>query len=293
MSTFAGSAGVTGSTDGTGSGALFNFPFGIAADTSGNVYVADTYNGLIRKITPAGAVSTLAGGYGGPYGVAVDSSGDIYFPDGNVIWEIPQGGSATTLAGTGSSGSDDGPGSLATFKYPWGVAVDQLGNVYVADTGNNTIRRITLGGAVTTLAGSAGVTSGYVEGQGSIARFNQPRGIAVDATGNVYVADSGNNAIRKITPSGSVTTMAGGFGGPEGVAVDSSGSVYVADSSNRLIRKITADGVVSTLAGTGAQGSTNGPGSSASFYWPAGVVADDSGIVYVADTDNHLIRKIQ
>jgi sugar lactone lactonase YvrE len=185
------------------------------------------------------------------------------------------------------------------------VAVDSSGNVYVADYGNNMIRKITSAGVVTTLAGSS-TTSGSADGTGTAASFNNPMGVAVDSSGNVYVAD-GNNMIRKITSAGVVTTLAGtiaggsangtgtaaSFNNPTGVAVDSSGNVYVADCSNFMIREITSAGVVTTLAGSTTYGSANGTGTAARFYNPNGVAVDSSGNVYVADYDNNMIRKIQ
>src|SRR6266540_2947950 len=236
------------SADGTGSAARFWSASGVATDSSGNVYVADTLNNTIRKITPAGVVTTLAG-----------------------------------LAG--SYGSADGTGSAARFRGPSGVAVDSAGNVYVADTGSHTIRQVTPAGVVTTLAGLAGIT-GSADGTGRAARFYNPYGVGTDSSGNVYVADTENNTIRKITPAGVVTTLAGlaaitgsddGTGSaarfyfPWGVATDSSGNVYVADSSNSTIRKITPAGVVTTLAGeAGNTGcSAEGTGSAARFSYPS------------------------
>ena len=270
VSTLAGLAGSFGSADGTGSAARFNFPDGVAVDAAGNVYVADSSNNTIRKITPAGVVSTLAG-----------------------------------LAGIG--GSADGTGSAARFSQPVGVAVDAAGNVYVTDFSNNTIRKITPAGVVSTLAGSAS-SRGSADGTGSAARFFQPAGVAVDAAGNVYVADTFNHTIRKITPAGVVSTLAGlagsfgsadgtgsaaRFNQPTGVAVDAAGNVYVADRSNHTIRKITSAGVVSTLAGLALDpGSTDGIGSAARFNRPEGVAVDAAGNVYVADTFNNTIRKI-
>ena len=214
VTTFAG--GVNGSTDGTGADARFNSPYGVAVDGDGNVYVADTSNHTIRKITAAGVVTTLAGT-------------------------------------AGSFGSADGTGADARFFYPYGVAVDGDGNVYVADRANHTIRKITPAGVVTTLAGAAG-SSGSADGTGAVARFNYPDGVAVDGGGNVYVADTSNHTIRKITPAGVVTTLVGaatenGFSdgrgplarlyAPYGVAVDGGGNVYVADYANHAIRKVT------------------------------------------------------
>jgi len=323
VSTLAGLACFHGSTDGTGSVARFYEPYDVAVDGSGNVYVADTDNQTIRKITPAGVVSTLAGtagSYGSadgtgnaarfcfPYGVAVDGLDNVYVADSynSSIRKITPAGVVSTLAGGGGAGSADGTGSAARFNEPWGVAADGSGNVYVADTHNHTIRKITPAGVVSTLAGLAG-SPGSADGTGSTARFEGPWGVAVDGSGNVYVADRSNQTIRKITPGGDVSTMAGLAGSqgsadgtgsaarfdyPCGVAVDGSGNVYVADGYF-TIRKITPTGDVTTLAGLAAtsQGSTDGTGSAARFNYPCGVAVDGSGNVYVADTFNNTIRK--
>jgi hypothetical protein len=324
FSTLAGTAGSSGSADGTGSAARFNGPNGVAVDALGNVYVADTFNRTIRKMTPGGVVTTLAGTAGSSgstdgtgsaarftsaAGVAVDAAGNVYVADrgDHTIRKITSGGVVTTLAGTaGSSGSTEGTGTAARFANPSGVAVDAAGNVYVADRSNHTIRKITSGGVVTTLAGTAG-SSGSTDGTGSAARFNDPIGVAVDATGNVYVAESLNSTIRKITSGGVVTTLAGTarsygstdgtgsaarFNYPGGVAVDAAGNVYVADSFNHTIRKITSGGVVTTLAGTaGSSGSTEGTGSAARFSVPSGVAVDAAGNLYVVEPFNYTIRK--
>ena len=269
VSTLAGS-GANGANNATGTAATFRFPTGVAVDTAGNVYVADLSNHLIRKITPTGTVSTLAGN-------------------------------------AGISGANDATGTAATFNLPTGVAVDTAGNVYVADLSNHLIRKITPTGTVSTLAGNAGI-SGAINATGTAATFNLPTGVAVDTAGNVYVADSSNHLIRKISPAGVVTTLAGTVGVfgsadgngtnatfnlPSGVAVDTAGNVYVADSSNQLIRKISPAGDVTTLAGTaGATGSTNGTGAAARFNNPLGVAVNTDDNVYVADGLNHLIRKI-
>jgi sugar lactone lactonase YvrE len=381
VTTLAGAAGQTGSADGSGSSARFSYPFGIAVDTAGNIYVADYENSTIRKVTPAGSVSTLAGSAGNagstdgqgsaaqfnhPNAVAVDGAGFVYVIDtsSQTVREVSPGGSVSTLAGTaGQGGSADGTGAAASFfypggiaatsagiiyiadtgnhtlramnspgvvnplagspphegdadgtgiqalfKYPYGVAVDSSGHVYVADSGNNTIRVVTTAGVVTTLAGAGGVPAGSADGVGSAARFNNPAGVAVDASGNVYVADQNNSTIRKITPGGTVTTFAGTagatgsadgtgaaarFNAPEGVAVDTVGNVYVADTRNDTIRKITSGGLVTTLAGAANQtGSGDGAGGSARFNSPSAVAVDGSGNVYIADFINATIRKI-
>ncbi|GHV72835.1 hypothetical protein AGMMS49940_01370 [Spirochaetia bacterium] len=309
-----------GYADGTGTEVRFYNPEGVAVDNAGNVYVADTSNQRIRKISPSGAVTTLAGGvpYGYadgtgtearfyyPKGVAVDNAGNVYVADSynHRIRKISPSGAVTTLAGGVSYGYADGTGTEARFYYPEGVAVDNAGNVYVADTSNQRIRKISPSGAVTTLAG--GVPYGYADGTGTEARFYYPKGVAVDNAGNVYVADSYNHRIRKISPSGAVTTLAGGvsygyadgtgtearFYYPEGVAVDNAGNVYVADTSNQRIRKISPSGAVTTLAGGVPYGYADGTGTEARFSYPRGVAVDNAGNVYVADTNNHSIRKI-
>lgn len=316
------SAGSTtaGSNDGTGSTASFNTPRGVAVDSSGNVYVADSSNNEIRKITSAGVVTTLAGSttpgssdgtgsaasFNAPTRIAVDSSGNVYVADqGNhEIRKITPAGVVTTLAGSTTAGSTNGTGSGASFYYPIGIAVDSSGNVYVGDSSNNEIRKITPAGVVTTIAGST--TAGSNNGIGSAASFNSPRGLAIDLSGNLYVADAYNNQIRKITPAGVVTTFAGSttagssdgtgstatFNLPVDVAIDSNGSLYVADANNNEIRKITPAGVVTTIAGSTIVGSTNGNGAAASFNSPRGLAVDSNGNVYVADTNNNQIRKI-
>jgi hypothetical protein len=272
VTTLAGQAGYASNADGTGNDARFRSPSGVAVDSTGNVYVADTWNCTIRKVTPAGVVTTLAG--------------------------LP-----------GIIGGDDGTNSDARFALPNGVAVDRAGNVYVADTLFMTIRKVTPIGTnwmVTTLAGLADV-HGSQNGTGSAARFYLPSSVAADSTGNVYVADTLNHLIRKVTPAGVVTTFAGGAGmvgtadgtgtvarfyAPTGVAVDSADNVYVADTYNNTIRKITPARVVTTLGGMPENiGTANGTGNAARFSNPAGLAVDGDGNVYVADFYFNTIRK--
>ena len=309
VTTLAGTAGTSGSADGTGAEARFDKPEGVATDVSGNVYVADINNDTIRKITPAGVVTTLAGkrfgadgtgaeaSFDGPRGVATDSGGNVFVADRfyHTIRKITPTGVVTTLAGTaGVSGSVDGTGAAARFNLPYGVATDASGNVYVADQSNNTIRKITPAGVVTTLAGTARM-AGSADGTGAAARFSLPSAVATDADGNVYVVDRSNHTIRKITPAGVVTTLAGtagtrgsadgtgaaaSFNQPRSVATDTSGNVYVTDTVNSTIRKITPDGVVTTLVGTaGRKGFQPGvlPGG---LSEPSGIAVHGSKIYF-------------
>ena len=317
VTTLAGRAGQTGSADGTNSAALFNYPIGVAVDSATNLYVADGFNSAIRHVAPVGTnwvVTTIAGlatggpgsadgtgsaaRFNSPFGVAVDSATNVYVADfsSDTIRKVTPAGVVTTLAGlAGHAGSVDAANSTARFNGPSSVAVDTHSNVYVADWGNHTIRKITLDGTnwvVTTLAGLAG-SPGFVPGTGSGARFDYPNGVAVDTNGNVYVADTGNAAIRKVTPLGAVTTLSTGFSGPTGVAVDTNGNVYVADYYSDTIRKVTPAGGVTIIAGlSGVPGSADGTGSAARFNGPYGVGVDSATNIYVADYFNSTIRKV-
>ena len=324
VTTLAGQGGHSGAGDGAGSSAQFFGPADVAVDTVGNVYVADTDNHTVRKITPAGTVSPLAGyaGIGGsvdgtgagarfnhPSGVAIDGTGNVFVADTDnyTIRRITSAGVVTTLAGQASvRGTADGTATVARFNGPSGLALDATGNLYVADTLNHTLRKITPAGAVATLAGVAG-TAGTTDGTGTAARFFGLQGLAVDSGGNLYVADTNNQTIRKIVLStGAVTTVAGlaGISGstdapgsmarffyPSAVTVDGAGNLYVADTDNDIIRQITPAGVVSTIAGqAGASGSVDGGGNAARFNYPSGIAADNSGNLYIADTDNQTVR---
>jgi len=329
VSTLAGLAGVKGSADGTNSSALFNEPRGLAVDGTGVVYVADTGNHTIRKIIPAGATTTFAGypGLSGsgnglgtnaqffhPEGVALDTLGNVYVADtwNHTIRKITVAGLVATFAGMpGVSGTNDATGSSARFFEPSGVAVDKLGTLYVADSGNHTIRRCTAAASVSTLAGSA-LNCGSVDGLGTSALFHQPQSVAVDGVGYVYVADFWNQTIRQVSPGGAVVTITGlatnrgsadglnanaRFWAPAGVAVPSPKdyTIYVADSGNGTVRKIVpsdSDWAVSTVAGFSSAGSSNGIQLTALFSSPAGIAVDTAGNAFVADTLNHVIRKV-
>jgi plastocyanin len=333
FTTLAGSAGQSGSADGTGNAARFDAPEGVVVDKAGNIYLVDSNNETLRKATPSGTnwvVRTLAGladtagsadgtgsaaRFNGPFGLALDNAGNLYVADrGNdTIRKVTTDGtnwSVTTLAGlAGNAGTADGTGSAARFNFPYGLAVDGAGNVYVADTQNHTIRQVTPAGVVTTIAGFAGI-SGSADGNGTDARFKGPMAPAVDSLGNVIVLDQGNFTVRRMTPDGTnwvVTTLAGlagdqgfadgtgtnaRFSYPDAVAVDDKGNIYVADTQNFTIRRVTATGVVTTIAGVpGLYGSMDGTGSFALFYNPEGVAVDSAGNIYVTDQSNDTIRK--
>ena len=271
-STLAGSQ--KGFMDGSASNANFYNPRGVAIDRAGNIVVADAINHCIRKLAPDGTVSTLAGS-------CAQEAGFV-----------------------------DGPAGDARFNSPCGVAVDASSNVLVADYNNHCIRKVSPDGTVSTLAGSREEMKGFADGPGGEALFSYPCGVAVDASSNVLVADLNNHCIRKVSPDGTVSTLAGSreqiegfadgrasdalFQFPEGVAVDKEGNVVVADKLNHCIRKVAPDGTVSTLAGSGVQGAgfADGPAGDARFFYPCGVAVDAASNVIVGDTYNHCIRKV-
>lgn len=396
--TFAGLAGVTGSVDGVGPAARFNRPLRLALSPAGDVFVTEAGNNAIRKITPSGGVSTFATGLRFPetndigahasvsYGaIAVDATGNVYvsayeftaadsvstpsgsYPKDRYVGYVhrltPTGGDArlwetsvtrsyrtyydgqvsndgvsaltfdangqlvatigyhvvryspladgtpnfVTLAGNGSIGSADGPATAAKFGFPLALAYDRNGALYIADAGNNAIRKLTTAGEVTTVAGFALERAvGSVDGTGAAARFVAPAGLATDAVGNVYVADTAAHCIRKISVQGEVTTVAGApgipgyadgpattarFNGPRGLVIGADGTVYVADTNNHTIRRISPTGETTTYAGlTTASGWYDGRGSGARFSFPRAIVSDGAGGFYV--TSARTIRKI-
>jgi sugar lactone lactonase YvrE len=331
MNVLAGHMGGPGNIDGVGTAARFWWPGASVTDPAGNVYVADTYNHVIRKVTPAGVVTTIAGIRGqagaddgpasratfhGPGGLAFDRAGNLYIADeGNyTVRRLSPAGLVVTVAGTpGKSGYQDGAGPAAKFGACWtsfgcefpGLAVDSQGNVFYGDTVNSVIRRIEPSGAVTTFAGNYSSSRDGRDGTGAAASFYRPGPLTIDAADNLYVADL--NAVRKVTPATVVTTLAGhvfeggyedGVGTaarlylPAGLAVDLAGNIYAADMGNGAVRKITLDGRVTTLAGMVWEGSADGLGTAARFRGPAGISVNSSGQLYVSDRANNTIRRI-
>lgn len=317
VSTLAGRAPVIGTDNGIGATARFNQPVGLAINSAGMMYVADVENHAIRQITPAGDVGVLAGSPGTsgaangtagdarfktPFGVAVGSDGTIYVADtgNNAIRRVTPAGVVDTLAGTpgASAAATDGTGPDAGFNSPAGLALDTAGNVYVADTDNHTIRKITPAGVTTTIAGEAGIPGARNSTTALSARFRLPGGIALDAEGNIYIADTGNHVIRKLDTSGNVSTLAGKFGNPGkldgsgsgaqfnsplGAAVDADGNVYVSDAGNSTIRRITPGGTVTTIVGVaGAKGVALGE-LPAGLRLPLGLALGMDGNLYLVD----------
>jgi uncharacterized protein (TIGR03437 family) len=305
--------------------AQIGFPWAVAVDASGNLYISDIMHDVVRKVSPSGTITTVAGngsfGYSGdgaaatsaelclPEGLAVDASGNLYIADtiNRRVRMVSTAGIITTVAGNGTPGfsGDGGPATSAELLDPTDVAVDAAGDLFIADEFNSRVREVAAGGTITTVAGSG--TQGY-SGDGASAtasQLNGPCGLAVDSSGDLFIMDCGNQRIREVA-SGIVTTFVGGGindGGlgvfanlnqPTAVARDNAGNTYVADSQNNRIRKVAADGTIATVAGTGITGSSGdgAPAASAQLNTPRGVALDASGNLFIADTGNYRIRKM-
>lgn len=323
VTTLAGEPGASGKADGTGSDARFRAPGGIAVDGDGVAWVADTGNGTIRRVSPAGAVTTFAGSgayasldgaglgasFARPLGVARDAYENLLVTEeGSALRRVTPAGVVTTLAGRAPAyGDADAPGPDARFRGPYGVATSPAGNLFVADRAGATIRKVTPAALVTTVAGSGGAP-GYIDGPVAQTQFDEPSGIAVDAAENVYVADRANNVIRRVSAEGYVSTLAGDpyappasvdgagtdarFARPVALAFDGAGRLWVLEESH-AVRRVTTDGVVTTVAGSASEpGSADGPAASARFRFPSGVAFDAAGNAWIADTGNATIRKV-
>ena len=331
--TVAGTGGVPGYYgDGlAATSAQLNSPSSVALDSAGNLYISDTVNDAIRKVAASGVISTIAGngvpGFSGdtmaaasallrgPWGVAADRSGDVFIADSlnNRVREIGTNGNINTVAGSGVSVSlgNGGPAALSELALPAAVATDSSGNLYIADTSGNTVRKVAPNGAITILAGNG--IPGYTGDGGPAvsAQVNRPRGIALDSSGNIYIADTENHVIREITTNGNITTYAGlgiagyeGNGGlatlaqfnfPCGLAVDSSANVYIADLGNNVVREITvSNGDIVLVAGGYNPGYSGdgGQAASAQLNSPSSVALDSSNNIYIADYYNNAIRKV-
>lgn len=315
--------------------AELSWPRGAAFDGAGNLYIVDSFTNRVRKVTPGGIITTVAGtgtaGYNGdnivatsaqlnyPSRVAVDGVGNLYIAEGysSRIRKVSPDGIITTVAGNGTMGynGDNIPAINAQLNYPHDVAVDGVGNLYIADNGNSRIRKVTPDGTITTVVGTGGLGYNGDNIPGINAELNQPFGVAVDGSGNLYIADSYNHRIRKVTPDGTITTIAGngicqspyascysGDGGPAtsaqlsapyAVAVDGADNLYIVDTYNQRIRKVTPDGTITTVAGIGGNGynGDNIAAPSAQLNFPLDVAVDNAGNLYIADNGNGRIRK--
>lgn len=327
ITTVAGSGSCCNEGDGgPATSAQLQFPSSVAVDGAGNFYIADSGYNRIRKVNSAGIITTIAGngspGYTGdggsatqaelanPGGVAADGSGNLYFADtvSLRLRKVSAAGIITTVAGGGTG--DSGLAVFGLLSAPWGIARDSAGNTYIADTGNNRVRKVAASGVITTVAGVG--TTGYSGdgGPGISAQLNAPEGLALDASGNLYIADTYNFRVRRLDTSGNMTTVAGNgsygytgdgdpavnaqFGAPWGLAVDSSGNLYISDAGYGVVRKVNASGIISTVAGSGAYGFSGdgGPATAAAMRNPHGVAVDGAGNLYIADMNNNRVRKV-
>ena len=309
VSTVAGQK-VAGTLDGKGAAAQFTSATGIARAADGALWVVDEGSRRIRQIAGDGTVTTVAGSasdiavdgpadqaaFADPVGIALDVAGNAYISDAkaHTIRRL-SAGLVGTYAGIGVAGTVDGPAKQAAFQAPGGLALDAQGNLYVADSVAHTIRRVSPQGLVTTVAGTG--KPGYMDGASDIAQFKAPAGIAVDATGQIYVVDTGNLRIRKIANDGTVSTVAGSgasgfadgpgtsamFAKPSGIALDGQGGLYVSEYGNYRIRRVLPDGSVTTVAGSGTNGGSDGAPTSATFRQPAGLVWTPTGDLFIAD----------
>jgi sugar lactone lactonase YvrE len=307
-------------------------PLGVALDAGGNLYIADESNNCVRKLDTKGVITTVAGnrtiGYSGdggkainarmahPFDVVLDAAGNLYLADEGLansrIRKVDTNGIITTFAGNGMAGysGDGGAATSASLGQPVGLALDAFGNLYIADNSNERVRKVNPNGIITTVAGNG--TSGYSGdgGAATSASFNTLRGVAVDAAGSLYIADPGNNRVRKVARNGIITTVAGngsrgysGDGGaatkaalnrPEGLGLDAAGNLYIADTQNNRIRKVDTTGIIATVAGTGVAGYSGdgGAATSALLNSPCRVALDASGNLYLSDGSNNRIREV-
>ena len=331
ISTFAGNGTPGFSGDkGAATRASLSEPFGLAVDRAGNLYIADTSNHRIRKVDASGIIVTVAGseiagfsGDGGlatsarlnaPTGVAVDRAGNLYIADtyNNRIRKVNTAGIITTAAGNGEARfSGDNIVATGTSLFaPFGLAVDRAGDLYIADTSNQRIRKVSAAGVITTVAGN-GIEGFSGDGGAAVrASLDFPTGVVVDDAGNLLITDQSNHRIRKVNTAGIISTIAGNgsdnFSGddaaatkaslnlPVGAAVDAVGNLYIADSSNHRIRTVNSAGIIMTVAGNGIGGFSGDGGAavSASLSSPGGVAEDAAGNLYIADTLNNRIRKV-
>jgi len=351
ITTVAGTGAAAYSGDGgAASKAQLYSPWGVAIDAHGNLFISDSGNHTVRKIAPDGTISTVAGtglagfsGDGGaatgaqlntPLSIALDGAGNLYVADcqNQRVRKVSAGGSIATIAGNGVRGyaGDGGPATQAQLSCPHGVAMDSAGNLYIGDTENNRVRRVGPDGVVSTMAGTGAQGSGGDGGPAAKAQLYAPTSLALDPSGNLFIADTGNSLIRKVTPDGAISTVAGEvpppgsfgnavdgvpatqtiLGSPQGLAVDWAGNLYIGETQGNHIRRVSASGIISTVAGSGLYGDISyydnladpaehgytgdgGPATDAKLNFPFGVAVDSSWNIYVADMANSAVRLLQ
>ena len=339
ITTVAGGGGKDPVDGGLATSAGLSYLFGIVVDAAGNLYISDAFLNRVYRVSPGGIITAVAGngslgsaaGYSGdggpatnarlnlPSGIALDSAGSLYIADSDndLVRKVTPAGIITTVAGNGAYvySGDGGPTASAQLYQPEGVAVDAAGNLYIADAGNNRVRRVFPGGIIATVAGNGSPGYSGDGGPASIAQLSRPEGVAVDAASNLYIADANNGRIRKVTPAGIITTVAGGgnaglgdggpatsatfytysfLGSPFCVTLDSAGNLYIADDYRNLVRKVSPAGIITTVAGNGNGGYSGdgGPATSAQLSDPSGMAVDAAGNLYIADANNGRIRRV-
>ena len=305
-----------GGDGGAATAAQLNAPRGVALDGAGNLYIVDNNNNRIRKVDSSGDISTVAGdgtsGFGGdggaatsaqlsnPRGVALDAAGNLYIADVNNsrIRKVNSAGNISTVAGDGTAGfsGDGGAATSARLRDPEGVALDGAGNLYIADRSNRRIRKVDSAGVISTVAGNGMAGFGGDGGAATSARLRDPESVALDGAGNLYIADWGNNRIRKVDSAGVISTVAGReqLSGPGGVALDAAGNLYIAEWGNNRIHKVDSAGVISTVVGSGTAGFSGdgGAATAAQLSGPDSMALDGAGNLYIADRGNNRIRKV-
>jgi len=330
ISTLAGNGTLSYSGDGSAANkAQLNTPQGVAADAAGNLYLSDTLNNVVRKVSPNGIISNYAGNGGvgssgdggaatsaqlnGPQGLAVDASGNLFIADtlNAKVRKVSASGVISTVAGSGTPGygGDGAAATSAQLNLPIGVAVDGNNNLYIADFGNSRVRKVSANN-ISTVAGNGSAGYSGDGGPAVKAQLNGPQGVAVDAAGNLYIADTENNRIREVTPGGLIATVAGNgiagysgdggqatsaqVGNPVGLTVDSAGDIYTVDASAR-VRQVYPNGLIATIVGNGNRGYSGDGGlaTQAQLNAPSAIALGSNGNLYVADTANSAIRLLQ
>jgi DNA-binding beta-propeller fold protein YncE len=292
VTTLAGT-GDAGAKDGPGASATFSGPAGLVVDRDGSLLVCDAENSRIRRITAAGVVSTVTANFAHPQGIAINAAGTVFVADRDRhhIAKVAADGTVTPFVGSGSAAFKEGVGTEAAFNEPVALVFDKAGTMYVVDSHNHCIRKVTPDGRTSLFAGDG--TAGTRDGLGTAARLTHPHGIAIDGDGTLYVSEEGTGKVRKIAPDGRVTTLPVQFGQAWGLAIDAAGTLFVADLDRHVIRRVHRDGVADVFAGDGVDRFRDGTGTAASFDGPSGLAFDTDNRLYVAEVWNHRVRRVE